>query len=49
MPVLWDKQRQTIVNNESADILRMLNSGFGELADNTLDLYPEDCARRSTR
>jgi glutathionyl-hydroquinone reductase len=42
VPVLWDKQRQTIVNNESADIVRMLNSGFGHLADNTVDLYPED-------
>jgi len=40
VPVLWDKQRGTIVNNESADILRMLNSGFGDLADPTFDLYP---------
>lgn len=42
VPVLWDKERRTIVNNESADILRMLNSGFGALADGALDLYPED-------
>ncbi|MGP9790940.1 glutathione S-transferase family protein [Roseinatronobacter sp. NSM] len=42
VPVLWDKKRGTIVNNESADILRMLNSGFGELADDTFDLYPEN-------
>ena len=42
VPVLWDKQRNTIVNNESADILRMLNTGFGDLPDNTIDLYPED-------
>lgn len=41
VPVLWDKQRQTIVNNESADILRMLNSGFGVLASDEYDLYPE--------
>jgi glutathionyl-hydroquinone reductase len=41
VPLLWDKHRQTIVNNESADIVRMLNSGFGELAENSLDLYPE--------
>ncbi len=41
VPVLWDKKQQTIVNNESSDILRMLNSGFGALADNTIDLYPE--------
>lgn len=42
VPVLWDKKRRTIVNNESADILRMLNSGFGALADGDIDLYPED-------
>jgi len=42
VPVLWDKERRTIVNNESADILRMLNSGFGSLADGDIDLYPED-------
>ncbi|GGA53586.1 glutathione S-transferase family protein [Pelagibacterium lentulum] len=42
VPVLWDKKRGTIVNNESADILRMLNSSFGELADDTFDLYPEN-------
>ncbi|PVE22109.1 glutathione-dependent reductase [Microvirga sp. KLBC 81] len=42
VPVLWDKERQTIVNNESADIVRMFNSGFGSLANNTYDLYPED-------
>jgi putative glutathione S-transferase len=41
VPVLWDKERKTIVNNESADIVRMLNSGFGSLADESLDLYPE--------
>ncbi|WLD98811.1 glutathione S-transferase family protein [Agrobacterium leguminum] len=41
VPVLWDKKTKTIVNNESADILRMLNSGFGALADNSVDLYPE--------
>jgi putative glutathione S-transferase len=41
VPVLWDKHRGTIVNNESADILRMFNSGFGALADPAIDLYPE--------
>lgn len=40
VPVLWDKQLNTIVNNESADIVRMFNSGFGALADNNIDLYP---------
>jgi len=40
VPVLWDRQRETIVNNESADIVRMFNSGFGDLADPSIDLYP---------
>jgi glutathionyl-hydroquinone reductase len=42
VPVLWDKQQKTIVNNESADIVRMLNAGFGTLANDEFDLYPED-------
>lgn len=41
VPVLWDKKTNTIVNNESADILRMFNTGFGSLAKNGVDLYPE--------
>lgn len=40
VPVLWDRKRGTIVNNESADILRMMNDGFGSLATGTIDLYP---------
>jgi glutathionyl-hydroquinone reductase len=42
VPVLWDKKRGTIANNESADILRMLNTGFGDLADSSVDLCPAD-------
>ena len=42
VPVLWDRKRGTIVNNESADILRMMNDGFGDLADPAFDLYPEE-------
>jgi putative glutathione S-transferase len=42
VPVLWDKRRQTIVNNESADIIRMLNGAFGKLARSDIDLYPPD-------
>ncbi len=39
VPVLWDRQRATIVSNESAEILRMLNDAFGGAGP---DLYPED-------
>ena len=41
VPVLWDKQKQTIVSNESAEIIRMFNSAFNELTGNALDFYPE--------
>lgn len=41
VPVLWDKQRQTIVSNESAEIIRMFNSAFDGLTGNGLDFYPE--------
>ena len=40
VPVLWDKQTNRIVNNESAEIIRMFNSAFDELTGNDLDLYP---------
>lgn len=43
VPVLWDNQTKTIVNNESAEIIVMLNSEFNEFAANpTLDLYPKE-------
>lgn len=41
VPVLYDKQRDLIVNNESAEIIRMLNSAFDEWGDDSIDLYPE--------
>ena len=42
VPVLWDEEARTIVNNESADIIRMLNRDFDALATRKLpDLYPE--------
>lgn len=42
VPVLWDKQRDTIVNNESSEIIRMLNSAFNEFTEhNEIDYYPE--------
>jgi putative glutathione S-transferase len=42
VPVLWDKQRGTIVSNESADIIRMLNSAFNEAGATEGDYYPEE-------
>lgn len=41
VPVLWDKKEQTIVSNESADIIRMFNSAFNGITENTLDFYPQ--------
>ncbi|WP_283788340.1 glutathione S-transferase family protein [Bermanella sp. WJH001] len=41
VPILWDKHTQTIVNNESSEIIRIFNSAFNELTGNTLDLYPQ--------
>ncbi|NES73169.1 MAG: glutathione S-transferase family protein, partial [Okeania sp. SIO2D1] len=43
VPVLWDKQTRTIVNNESAEIIVMLNGEFNDFATNPdLDLYPKE-------
>ncbi|MDH5182637.1 MAG: glutathione S-transferase family protein [Gammaproteobacteria bacterium] len=42
VPVLWDKKQNTIVNNESSEIIRMLNSAFDEWGNTGVDLYPED-------
>jgi len=42
VPVLWDNKSQQMVSNESADIIRMLNSAFGDLAPATADLYPAE-------
>jgi putative glutathione S-transferase len=49
VPVLWDKERQTIVNNESSEIIRMLNGAFGKLSnssfsDSGIDFYPAEFA-----
>ena len=44
VPVLWDKKKETVVNNESSEIIRMLNSEFNEFCateeQRNLDLYP---------
>ena len=41
VPVLWDKERQTIVNNESAEIIRMFNSAFDQVGATGPDYYPK--------
>jgi putative glutathione S-transferase len=41
IPVLWDKQTRSIVNNESSEIIRMLNSEFAGIAESDVDFYPE--------
>ena len=40
VPVLWDKIQSTIVNNESSEIIRMLNSAFDAFGDASVDFYP---------
>ena len=41
VPVLWDRERKTIVNNESSEIIRMFNSAFDTIGAAGDDLYPE--------
>lgn len=41
VPVLWDKKRKTMVNNESSEIIRMFNSAFNHLTGNSTDYYPQ--------
>ncbi|MCX7545753.1 glutathione S-transferase family protein [Marinicella gelatinilytica] len=42
VPVLWDKKQETIVSNESADIIRMFNSAFDDIGAKPGDYYPSD-------
>ncbi len=42
VPVLWDKEKKTIVNNESSEIILMLNSEFDEFGNSTQDFYPPE-------
>jgi putative glutathione S-transferase len=42
VPVLWDKQRKTIVNNESSEIIRMMNSAFDDIGAKPGDYYPRE-------
>lgn len=41
VPLLWDKQNECIVSNESSEIIRMFNNAFDRITDNHLDFYPE--------
>ena len=42
VPVLWDKETKTIVNNESSQIIRIFNKAFNQLTGNDDDYYPQD-------
>jgi len=42
VPILWDKQRETIVSNESSEIIRMFNGAFNDITGNTDDYWPEE-------
>ena len=50
VPVLWDKKKKTIVNNESSEIIRMFNSEFNEFCSSPehqkVDLYPEQLRKK---
>ncbi len=41
VPILWDKERETIVSNESSEIIRMFNTAFDGITGNTDDYWPE--------
>ncbi|MEM6759412.1 MAG: glutathione S-transferase family protein [Pseudomonadota bacterium] len=41
VPILWDKERETIVSNESSEIIRMFNSAFDAITGNSNDFWPE--------
>jgi putative glutathione S-transferase len=44
VPILWDKQRQTIVSNESSEIIRMFNTAFNAITGDDQDFYPKHLA-----
>lgn len=45
VPVLWDKEKNTIVSNESAEIIRMLNDAFDDIGATSIDFYPQKLQR----
>ena len=46
VPILWDKKSKTIVNNESSEIIRMLNTAFNAFTDNKTNYYPEELQKQ---
>ena len=42
VPVLWDRERETVVNNESSEIIRMMSDAFAAFSNADIDFYPED-------
>ena len=46
VPILWDKQTETIVNNESSQIIRIMNSAFNTLTNNHDDYYPKHLSKK---
>lgn len=44
VPLLWDKKSQAIVNNESSEIIRMMNNAFNNITDNRIDYCPTKLA-----
>ena len=42
VPILWDKKQETIVSNESSEIIRMFNSAFDGMTGNTDDYWPAE-------
>ena len=49
VPTLWDKKQRRIVNNESSEIIRILNAAFDAITGNRLDLYPPELRREIDR
>lgn len=49
VPVLWDKERKTIVSNESAEIIRMLNGAFDAFTNEHTDYYPKSLRKEIDR
>jgi glutathionyl-hydroquinone reductase len=49
VPILWDKQTTSIVNNESREIIRMFDTQFEDIAQNQINLYPEQLQEKIDR